>query len=195
MSFRIFEYCLAYNEINMVTLFVSHKMSHSHYKDCSISMSKSRLTNSDFHAWFTKLQMHKQQMSIIGVLWRISWSFPRYWPFVQGIHRSPVNSPHKGQWRGALIFCVSARINGCVNNREAGDLRRHRAHYDVTVMICHENPRKSFEYRCVIFSSFTLLYASPVAPSGNLNIPLYVQADFIHISPQITLPYYLHYEK
>ena len=26
------------------------------------------------------------------------------WPFVQGVHRSPVNSPHKGQWRGALIF-------------------------------------------------------------------------------------------
>ena len=23
--------------------------------------------------------------------------FPRYWPFVRGIHRFPVNSPHKGQ--------------------------------------------------------------------------------------------------
>ena len=35
----------------------------------------------------------------------IKWKhFPRYWPFVWGIHRSPVNSPHKGQWRGALIF-------------------------------------------------------------------------------------------
>ena len=29
--------------------------------------------------------------------------FPRYWPFVLGIHQSPVNSPHKGQWRGALM--------------------------------------------------------------------------------------------
>ena len=30
----------------------------------------------------------------------IKWKhFPRYWPFVRGIHRSPVNSPHKGQWR------------------------------------------------------------------------------------------------
>ena len=28
----------------------------------------------------------------------IKWKhFPRYWPFVGGIHRSPVNSPHKGQ--------------------------------------------------------------------------------------------------
>ena len=61
--------------------------------------------------------------------------FPRYWPFVRGIHRSPVNSPHKGQWRGALIFSlICAWINGWVNNREAGDLRRHHAHYDVIVM-------------------------------------------------------------
>ena len=56
----------------------------------------------------------------------------RYWPFVQGIHRSPVNSPHKGQWRGALMFSlICAWITGWVNNGEAGDLRRHRAHYDV----------------------------------------------------------------
>ena len=32
--------------------------------------------------------------------------FPRHWPFVWGIHRSPVNSPHKGQWRGALMFSL-----------------------------------------------------------------------------------------
>ena len=66
----------------------------------------------------------------------IKWKkFPRYWPFVRGIHRSPVNSPHKGQWRGALMFTLScARINGWVNNREAGDLRRYRTHYDVIVM-------------------------------------------------------------
>ena len=61
--------------------------------------------------------------------------FPRYWPFVRGIHRSPVNSPHKGQWRGALMFSlICVWINGWVNNGEAGDLIRHRVHYDVTVM-------------------------------------------------------------
>ena len=32
------------------------------------------------------------------------WDIPCYWSFVWGIHRSPVNSPHKGQWLGALIF-------------------------------------------------------------------------------------------
>ena len=66
----------------------------------------------------------------------IKWKhFPRYWPFVRGIHRSPVNSPYKGQWRGALMFSMNCIwIKDWVNNREAGDLRRHRAHYDVTLM-------------------------------------------------------------
>ena len=86
----------------------------------------------------------KLSVSVYGVRWSghaascdvIKWNnFPRYWPFVRGIHRSPVNSPHKGQWRGALMFTlICARINGWVNNREAGDLRRYRTHYDVIVM-------------------------------------------------------------
>ena len=46
-----------------------------------------------------------------------------------------VNSPHKGQWRGALMFSlIYAWINHWVNNREAGDLRRHHGHCDVNVM-------------------------------------------------------------
>ena len=62
--------------------------------------------------------------------------FPRYRPFVRGIHRSPVNSPHKGQWCGALIISLtSAWTNGWVNNGDAGDLRHHRAHYDIIVML------------------------------------------------------------
>ena len=65
----------------------------------------------------------------------IKWKhLPRYWPFVWGIHRSPVNSPHKGQRRGAEMFSlICVWINGWVNNREAGDLRSYRAHYDVSV--------------------------------------------------------------
>ena len=66
------------------------------------------------------------------IKWKI---FSHYWPFVRGIHRSPVNSPHKGQWRGAFIFSlICAWINAWVNNRKAGDLGLHRAHYDVTIM-------------------------------------------------------------
>ena len=68
----------------------------------------------------------------------IKWKhFPRYWPFVRGIHRSPVPGefPHKDQWRGALMFSlICVWINGWVNYRKAGDLRRYRIHYDVIVM-------------------------------------------------------------
>ena len=66
----------------------------------------------------------------------IKWKhFPRNWPFVWGIHLSPVNSLHKGQWRRALMFSlICIWINDWVNTREAGDLRCYRAHYDVIVM-------------------------------------------------------------
>ena len=62
--------------------------------------------------------------------------FPRYWPFVSGIHRSPVYSPHKAQWRGALIVSlICAWTNGWTNHWDVGGLRRHSARYAVTVMI------------------------------------------------------------
>ena len=45
------------------------------------------------------------------------------------------NSTYKGQWRGALMFSlICVWINGWANSRGAGDLRRHRAHYDVAVI-------------------------------------------------------------
>ena len=79
------------------------------------------------HSWVKATVLHDDVMK-----WK---HFPRYWPFVRGIHRSPVNSPHKSQWRWALMFSlICAWINGWLNNREAGDLRRHRAHYNVTVL-------------------------------------------------------------
>ena len=86
----------------------------------------------------------------------IKWKhFPRHWPFVQGTHPSSVNSPHKGQWCGALMFSlICVWTNGCTNNRNAGNLRQHRAHYDVTVKLAttgtHYNPL------CVIFQQMSL---------------------------------------
>ena len=67
----------------------------------------------------------------------IKWEpFPRYMPFVRGIHRWPVNSPDKRQWRGALTFSlICAWINGKINTRDVGDLRRHCARYDVIVKL------------------------------------------------------------
>ena len=48
---------------------------------------------------------------------------------------SPVPMNSKGQWRGALMFSlICARMNGWVNNGEAGDLRLHWVHYDLIVM-------------------------------------------------------------
>ena len=66
----------------------------------------------------------------------IKWKhFPCYWPLVWGIHRSPVNFPHKGQWCGTLMFSlICTWINGWVNNHEAGDFRCHHTHNDTTVM-------------------------------------------------------------
>ena len=57
----------------------------------------------------------------------VKWQhFPRYWPFVRGIHRWPVDSPYKGQWRGALIFSlICAWTNSSANNRDAASLRSH----------------------------------------------------------------------
>ena len=60
--------------------------------------------------------------------------FPCCWPFVRGIHRSPVDSPHKDQWREALmssLICVWT--NDWANNRDRDNFRRHQAHYDLTV--------------------------------------------------------------
>ena len=37
--------------------------------------------------------------------------FPCYWPFVRGIHRSPVNSPHKGQCCGPLMLSLICTLN------------------------------------------------------------------------------------
>ena len=51
----------------------------------------------------------------------IKWKhFPRYWPFVRGIHRSPVTSPHKGQLRGALIFFFDLRLNKRLSKQSWG---------------------------------------------------------------------------
>ena len=95
------------------------------------------------HKWHPTPRPHGRAMECLSwVLWgenrRVfhddfnKWKhFPRYWPFVRGIHRWPVDSPHKGLWRGALIFYL---IFAWTNNTEDGDMTRHRAHYNVTVM-------------------------------------------------------------
>ena len=90
------------------------------------------MTTQDTSSFITHNVTHKEHFA----WWRYQMeTFPRYWPFVWGIHRSPVNSPHKCQWREALMFSlICAWTNSWANNRDTGDLRRHRAHYHITVM-------------------------------------------------------------
>ena len=101
--------------------------------------------HTDFSYWALTTSVHRAMHYATTDNWQgecinhddvIKWKhFPRYWPFVRRIHRSPVNSPRKGQWGEALMFSfICAWINGWLDNREAGDLRRHRAHYDIIAM-------------------------------------------------------------
>ena len=96
------------------------KSSYIHYIALSISHGHSILQN--------KWWRHQMEIS------------PRCWSFVWGIQWSPMNSPHKGQWRGAFVFSlICAWTNRWVNNR-AGYLIRHCAHYDVTIMKQNKHP-------------------------------------------------------
>ena len=72
----------------------------------------------------------------------INWKhFACYWPFVRG--NSLVTDEFPSQRPVAQsfdVFLICAWINDWVNNCEAGDLRSHHAHYDVTVMLtCLQN--------------------------------------------------------
>ena len=84
----------------------------------------------------------------------------------------PVNSPHKGQWRWALMFFfISAWINGWANNREAGDLRRNRAHYDVIVMKTDVNHRMSsihilYQTVAQAFNAYSIVNSSLPGQNG-----------------------------
>ena len=51
----------------------------------------------------------------------IKWKhFPRYWPFVRGIHRSPVNSPHKGQETRSFDVFFDLRLNERLSKQSWG---------------------------------------------------------------------------
>ena len=73
--------------------------------------------------------------------------FTQCFVHVREIHQSLVDSPHKGQWRRAFMFSlICGWTNGWVNKRDAGDLRRQSAHYDVTVMDNHKPDNKRSKY-------------------------------------------------
>ena len=80
-------------------------------------MSKS---NSNVLLWYQLRDKYTQYHDDV-----IKWKhFPRYWPFVRGIHRSP-----RTKASDTKLWCFLIKKNDWVNNREAGDLRRHRTDY------------------------------------------------------------------
>ena len=82
--------------------------------------------------WGFYFNLNTMMTSWIGNIFRVTGPL---W----GIHRSPVNSPHKGQWCEASMFSlICPWINDWVNNREACDLRLQRAFYNVIVMPLHD---------------------------------------------------------
>ena len=94
--------------------------------------SKNQVTRQHVPSWPDPYTNSKNPRHDDIIKWK---HFPHYWPFVLGIHRSPVNSPHKGQWcRTLMCSLICTWINDWVKNREAGDLKCHHTHYDVIVM-------------------------------------------------------------
>ena len=88
---------------------------------CEYSLSQHR-----WNSWIILLPWWCHQLGTFSALLALC----------EGIHRSHVDSPHKGQWRGVLMFSlICAWTNGCASNRSACEFGRDCAYYDVTVMV------------------------------------------------------------
>ena len=99
---------------------------------CKIGHSRSSVTQ-----YWSSIVSNRQDWQAVVFHDDVSkWKhLPLYWPFVRGIHWSPVDSPHKCQWRWDLMFSLNcAWTKVWANNRNVGDFRHHRVHYDVNVM-------------------------------------------------------------
>ena len=84
----------------------------------------------------------------------------------EGNQRSPVDSPHKGQWRRAVFSLICAWTKGSANNRDAGYLRCHCAHYDITVMwsscLILSQYKSLKRTKCTVQSHFKVAYWNPM---------------------------------
>ena len=85
--------------------------------------------------------------------------FYRYWPFVGGINRSPVDSSHRGQLCRDLMFSLICAWKNVWNNRDAGDLRRHYC----------SNSCDYDNYLSAI-GTYYCIYYSQIIPSDSCNV-------------------------
>ena len=124
-----------YNYLSMLRLKLSRvsQMNPRYYYAHSLSFADLgiyRHRSGSLYWWLG--QMVNCMMTPSTIKWK---HFPRYWSFVRGIHRLSVDSLTKASDVDLWCFLWSApETNGWANNGDAGDLRRHRAHYDVTVL-------------------------------------------------------------
>ena len=95
------------------------------------------------------------------------------------LHQVRSSLEFKSQWRGALIFSLlCVWINGWVKNRKAGDLRRYRSHYDVTVMYYLWWTTKMICYTC--FLSGIQRFQAWQSPAWIHFCPFIVGIDLLH---------------
>ena len=134
---------------NLIIVFnFKHSIQHSfnHF-------SREIKTNPNSRVWFLSLTLfspyltsllnhlrHKIDIRVIHVIKKVDDDvikckhFSHNWPFVRGIHWSLVNSPPPTKASDAELWCF-LWTNGWANHGDAGDLRCHRAHYDVNCSI------------------------------------------------------------
>ena len=106
--------------------------------------------------------------------------FLRCWPLVRGFHWSPVNSSHRDHWCGALLFSlICAWLNGWVNNREAGDLRRHHAHFDVIVILMFDKCVLCFYLYYYVVQDFACW--CPVAHSSMTSADTVLNIMYVYV--------------
>ena len=117
----------------------------------------------------------------------IKWKyFPRYWPFVREFTGHRWNPRTKASDAELGCFLWSAPwINGWINNRKSGDLRRHRGHYDVNVMSEGINPNSA---KWKLSPAVNLTNVDLVTPSSDHYSTRghYNDVTMIAIAPQIS---------
>ena len=80
---------------------------------------------------------------------------------------------HKGQRRGALVYYfICAWINAWVNNRDAGEFRRHRAHYDVIVKVIRRSGHKTSTLRLLSLGRIN---------TGNCGKPWHISTEWNYL--------------
>ena len=113
-------------------------MSHIHCYSSALHNRKRPLASPDLWGESPMMSWWRHQMDTFSALMAL---FAGNLPVTGGFLA-------KGQWHGALMFSlICAWTNSSANNRDAGDLRCHCAHYDVTVMVISWGNRNIVMYQ------------------------------------------------